>query len=396
METTREELYKEIWKEAVSKVAIKYGVSDQAIRKKCKKLNIPLPSNKYWGDFHAGKNPKPDPLPSFNGDSKIDFCNTYEPGVAPVKEVKPKHIDFEYYDDEKRKLLVKIRSELKIKEQLYNPHPEIIKHKAAIKEAKRNYPYSSKIIDMHGSYIDRQTVLDAFSTSEQTMLKAYLFLDALMKSVEKAGGKIEITKEHSYFIIEGEKVFFRLKEKYNQVRFPADREKDAWRDYQLEPSGLLRVIVGYENVRGQRYCGSSHEFKETGATTLDKLIANIFTYIFEQPHQIQQVRVAYEKYLEEERHREIVKRRLARIHDNEFERVKELIKYAKQYDLSQMLIRYLDHLRESEDSNSYIAWVTRKIKWLDPTDEYKDTILNEKDKEALIDNEKKPTRYNWW
>lgn len=39
----RDKLYEEVWAKPVTKVAIQYGVSDVAIHKICKSLNIPLP-----------------------------------------------------------------------------------------------------------------------------------------------------------------------------------------------------------------------------------------------------------------------------------------------------------------------------------------------------------------
>ena len=40
---TRETLYEEVWNEPVSTVAKKYGVSDVAIHKICKSMDIPAP-----------------------------------------------------------------------------------------------------------------------------------------------------------------------------------------------------------------------------------------------------------------------------------------------------------------------------------------------------------------
>lgn len=44
METwNREELYAEVWEKPLVKVAPKYGISDVALAKVCRKLQIPLP-----------------------------------------------------------------------------------------------------------------------------------------------------------------------------------------------------------------------------------------------------------------------------------------------------------------------------------------------------------------
>lgn len=51
----REKLYNEIWEEPVSTVAKRYGISDTALRKRCNKLNIPLPPRGYWEKVKSGQ-----------------------------------------------------------------------------------------------------------------------------------------------------------------------------------------------------------------------------------------------------------------------------------------------------------------------------------------------------
>ena len=44
----RNELYKQVWSEPVSRLAPKYGISDVGLKKICKKLNVPTPPLGYW------------------------------------------------------------------------------------------------------------------------------------------------------------------------------------------------------------------------------------------------------------------------------------------------------------------------------------------------------------
>ena len=44
----REKLYEEVWKEPVIVVAKRYGVSEVALAKACRKLAVPLPPRGYW------------------------------------------------------------------------------------------------------------------------------------------------------------------------------------------------------------------------------------------------------------------------------------------------------------------------------------------------------------
>ena len=63
VEYERKKLYEEVWNEPVSTVAKRYGVSDVAIHKICKSMDIPVPPRGYWAKKRAGQKVKKEPLP---------------------------------------------------------------------------------------------------------------------------------------------------------------------------------------------------------------------------------------------------------------------------------------------------------------------------------------------
>ena len=52
---SREALYEEVWTDAVTVVAPRYGLSDVGLVKICKKLGIPVPPRGYWAKLKAGR-----------------------------------------------------------------------------------------------------------------------------------------------------------------------------------------------------------------------------------------------------------------------------------------------------------------------------------------------------
>jgi hypothetical protein len=62
-ELTREELYERLWSMPTTKVAAELGISDVALAKRCKKLNVPKPTPGYWAKVAAGQKPEKTPLP---------------------------------------------------------------------------------------------------------------------------------------------------------------------------------------------------------------------------------------------------------------------------------------------------------------------------------------------
>lgn len=50
----RDDLYKMVWKEPISKIALEYGISDRGLAKICAKLKIPVPRRGYWQKIRSG------------------------------------------------------------------------------------------------------------------------------------------------------------------------------------------------------------------------------------------------------------------------------------------------------------------------------------------------------
>ncbi len=59
----RQALYEQVWAQPMTKVAKEYGISNVALAKICKKLNVPCPWRGFWRRKEAGKSVKSLPLP---------------------------------------------------------------------------------------------------------------------------------------------------------------------------------------------------------------------------------------------------------------------------------------------------------------------------------------------
>jgi len=63
----RASLYDEVWTTPLTKLGAKYGVSDNAIRKICKVMSIPLPKAGHWAKLQAGQRVPKETLPVTSG-----------------------------------------------------------------------------------------------------------------------------------------------------------------------------------------------------------------------------------------------------------------------------------------------------------------------------------------
>lgn len=68
---SREKLYEEVWSDPVTKVAQRYGVSDVAIAKVCRKMTIPVPGRGYWARKAYGYPVARKPLPKMKNVSVV-------------------------------------------------------------------------------------------------------------------------------------------------------------------------------------------------------------------------------------------------------------------------------------------------------------------------------------
>lgn len=72
----RDALYEAVWKDPVTIVAARFGLSDVGLAKMCRKLQIPLPARGYWAKVKAGKIMKRPALPPLRA----------EPAPAPLPD----------------------------------------------------------------------------------------------------------------------------------------------------------------------------------------------------------------------------------------------------------------------------------------------------------------------
>lgn len=70
---TRKELYDKVWSVPMTALAKKYNLSDNGLRKICKKHNIPLPQVGYWQKLQYNKKVSKTPLPKLKDEKDIEI-----------------------------------------------------------------------------------------------------------------------------------------------------------------------------------------------------------------------------------------------------------------------------------------------------------------------------------
>ena len=128
---TREELYQLIWSKSTIKLAKEFGISDVALGKICKKLNVPKPYLGYWRKLETGRKIQPPPLPKINKGIPTEAI------IHPINS-KPK----ESFEPQNPEVLAKIEAEgqvnnrINVAKDLRNAHPLTSQTRQLLEKAK--------------------------------------------------------------------------------------------------------------------------------------------------------------------------------------------------------------------------------------------------------------------
>jgi hypothetical protein len=236
----RAKLFEEVWAEPVQTVAKRYGISDVALAKTCRRLSLPLPGRGYWAKKRAGKAPDRPPLPPFDGPQSIavERCSPDEEAGKRVRTDLPK---------------------VAVPASLRRPHPLI----AETLDDLRHQDFSRGL-----SFCRVRGKLD-ITVTKGSVKRALRIMDALIKHLEKNGMpvRVESKPRQGYWngdrfgVTEahcaGEWVSFALRERQRRVTGPPPRWATRGGIYdhptsELEPSGLLELSLTSGRLLGQR------------------------------------------------------------------------------------------------------------------------------------------------
>ncbi len=202
----RIELYEQVWKESVQKVARAYGISDVWLAKICRRLSVPRPPRGYWIRKRSGWNDKPLPL-------------------TPLPEGKPAEITVP-----RRRQQAFLSRLLRPEggEETPRPKPPVIEVPARLDRPHKLVAEAARLLrgrDSSDGYVSCWSVSCLKIVVTKTHLgRALRIMDALLKALEGRGYRVEVTRALS--------------------REEADRAR-----YTDEPSNVTRALVASEWIQ---------------------------------------------------------------------------------------------------------------------------------------------------
>jgi hypothetical protein len=404
----RNKLYEEVWASPVTHVAKTYGVSDVAIRKICKSMNIPTPPSGYWAKLQYGKEIHKIPLPPAKEGQGI------RRGIDPSKrEVKTtlKNGDLSFLNEIELEALYNVIYSINI-----NPSEnfcrEINAHKKAVDAWNKKYEsilghnYSYSEFKSKRSYVNREYVevpVLAGVVSDDSLLRIYTIINCINNALSEFGYHINADLS---FTIRGERVefiFFERQESFKHIL--TTKEEKALMQYENHLKRHGYGLEPYIPSKDYRFNGQlvfttkkSYYIKDTDELKIEDRISDMVIQLLQQSEIVRLERIereeAQRKREEEERRRKLY----IETYNNEVDKLSILLKEADDFAIATKIRDYIYDVQQKDFQHkkaAWIKWAKEKADWYDPSVSSSDTIFGQREYGDLPVPDKKGNRYYW-
>ncbi|MBN8626034.1 MAG: hypothetical protein J0M17_11135 [Planctomycetes bacterium] len=381
---TREQLYEQVWNAPMTKVAARLGLSDVGLAKICYQAEIPVPPRGYWAKIRNGKRAVRRKLRPI--DEPIEFVFRPQTKPATPKAVEPE------YPPEVIALIDAAKNLPKImpRTDLIDLHPLVERTRLSLGRCKLDERPSFKAeCLLTPEPVKGRPVLNAH-VGKDSVRRALLILDALLRVVETIGGQFVEVKEPRPEIrlrLLGEDVGgVSLSENRRQIRNPKWSERE-WLESRtiLVPGGDLTFASTATYVENTARDTPKHRLEES----LNKIIVRWAVNAGRLPGERRIAEERAAKYAEEERLRQELEARRQRLRLDfadrqraERERVEKLKLLAARWQESQQIRAYVaavaacDQAVHDDDRSQWCDWAMKQADRLDPLVDNERSILD--------------------
>ena len=360
---TRHELYDLVWSKPMTTLAKEFNLSDNGLRKICKKNDIPLPNSGHWAKVQFGYKTTKIQLPkqksSIEKLIEIDVDNNKSLSLANSPDFL-----HDIVNNEKLNLAVPKR--------LNTTNKLISDAQSHIRTDKKSWNPASEITYTQKGFLD-------LAVAPKNLSRALRIYDCLIRNLELLDYKIQCDYSETHVIsFDNHKVKLSLREKYSIVE---SIDKNGWKTRDYIPNGTLSIkIDGF---------GLS-EIKDSEKKSLEEQIHKILAKI---EFRIKEIRDCREKQAEREKEKariEEIAREIQQRKANELNKFRDFFNSAHRWKKYIVLKEYYDMVcseyekgNEIKD-NEWILWAKEKLDWYNPLLDKKDSILSEVNKDILF------------
>ena len=343
-ELTRKELYNLVWSKPLTQLAKDFGLSDNGLRKICKKYDIPLPKMGHWQKIQYAKNVEQEKLGHFD-----KWTN------AKIRIRESEADDEEHY-------LTKVARRVKEIEQTCNkllPVPDSLsKPHSLVKAAKENLSTKKKERSWRNlpECIHTDWGLLSISVQKHNVPRALRIMNTFIKMAESRGHDVVLEDQKTKLVVDGEKFPIRFREKHNRQAIPDER----WSHTEMVPNDILSIKYDYY---------INKEWADKG-TLLEGQLPRILAFFEIRSIEIKQQREYHRiAEIEAERKREI-ERKLESQREWEAKKQDILITQSDKWYKAESLRQFITKIEESKDSSpkvkEWLKWAKLQLEELDP------------------------------
>jgi hypothetical protein len=363
---TRKELYDLVWSEPLIRLAKKYKISDNGLRKICKRMNIPLPNSGHWQKIQNGYKVQVQILPvKYNGDNMIKLTLRRDDGSYVETETSQRSLL-------KQEILNDPKLPMKVAERLSNPDPLVIQaQKTLLLETTRKGHNFKGVTETKPGELN-------IRVAPSNVTRALHFMDTFIKLLRARNHEVYSKYGNIHGVINDVEFEFSLKEKMKIVK-----TQDKYFNTEYYPSGVLAFFVDTIHPK---------EWKD-GSQLIENKLPDILIYLEIKCSEIKEWRLENDRKRriieEEERKR---KEMLAR-KQTEINSVVDLLNQAIRWQQTRFMREYVSSVIQNgknplnidDDFQEWIDWAKKKIDWYDPFIQAKDDLLNDSDRQKIVD-----------
>ena len=363
IELTRQELYEQVWSKPMVTLAKEYSLSDNGLRKICKKYDVPIPPMGHWQKSQFNKKTTKIPLPKKDKEEEIKINIQDSKLIANTEKLI------------KNAVAEKIRNNssliLKVADRLNKPDEIIVKTQANIEKKKVLESYSP----LKGT-VQTDRGFPSIIVSPKNISRSLRILDNLIKNFRLLGYKIDLWDEGLKIVAyDDDKMSIYIREKSNAVDTTSDY---GWKSRELVPNGKLSVKV-------QRF--GTFEFTDTNKSLVEDQIEKILVKIeseFQEMFEKRQQWKLHEQKQEDLRKIELAKQKLK---EDELNKFTGFYNDAHRWKKFTILKEYHTFLESQENKSAelqeWLSWAKSKLDWYNPMVELEDELLSGVDKDNL-------------
>ena len=364
---SRKELYDLVWAEPLSRLAKKYKISDNGLRKICKRMNIPIPAMGHWQKVQYGYRVIVTKLPTkYEGKDEIT-----------LDEKKEGDTDVDSPIVQQRRLIQTIENTkdlpLKVSDRMSSRPDKLIRSTIEYYDALKRYYKSHR-----GNYPDKINVLN-IDVNEENRPRALRFLDTIIKALRSRKHDVIVSHYTTYAVIEDEQVKFRLRERQRVSEL-----KDKWGGRIYKSSGEFVFVI---DIR-------SYDRKEIsdGREPIENKVSTIIAILELEGIRMKEERIASEIRRKKWEEQQKIEQELRERQDKEAKAFKKLFLQAIRLHQTNILRNYIQTVEAnavkngtvSEEFKTWMNWAEKKVSWYDPLINDPDPLLNDHHKTHLF------------